>query len=95
MLDHAPCPNCAFMWYFDGPVAPGEIAHCDNCARDFRAGRWHGKHYPSLLGSLLRAPQCPGCGGTNSVRGKQVGYSFPDLFMRQCNDCHSIWVARK
>lgn len=94
MFDHAACPNCAFVNIFDGPLEPGEVVTCDNCACDFRAGRWFGQHYPSLLGSLFRAPQCPGCGGTNSVRGKQVG-RLPDLYLRQCNQCHAVWVARK
>jgi len=93
--DHAICPNCAYIWQFDGLVEAAEIVHCDNCARDFRAGRWCGKHYPSLFGSLFRAPQCPQCSGTNSVRGKQVGFYSVRLYLRQCRDCHAVWIARK
>jgi hypothetical protein len=93
--DHAVCPICAFIWHFDGLVEAGEIVHCDNCARDFRAGRWCGKHYPNALANLFSRPACPQCNSTNSFRGKKVGYGFPDLYMRQCQDCWSVWVARK
>ena len=95
MLDNAPCPFCLYMWYFDGPVDPGEVVHCDNCARDYRAGRWYGKHYPNALVGFFTAPVCPQCGGTNSMQGKTVSYSLPQLRVRQCRDCHAVWVARK
>ncbi len=94
-VDHAACPNCAYIWQFEGPVDTGEIAHCDRCARDFRVGRWYGQFYPNLFGSLFRKPVCPQCGGTNSKRGIQVGFYSLSLYMRQCQDCYGVWVARK
>jgi len=93
--DHAACPHCGWIWQFDGLLEPGEVVHCNHCANDFRAGRWCGKHYPSFFGSLFRSPVCPQCNGTNSVRGKQVGFYSIRLYMRQCRDCHAVWVARK
>ncbi len=94
-VDHCVCPNCSALWDFDEPEDVGVVTHCNLCAKDFRAGRWFGKHYPSLFGSFLRSPQCPQCQGTNSVRGKKVGYGFPDLYLRQCQGCWSVWAARK
>ena len=93
--DHAIYPNCAFIWQFDGLVDAGEIVHCDNCARDFRAGRWCGKHYPNVFASMFSRPACPQCNSTNSTRGKQVGFYSVWLYLRQCRDCHAVWVARK
>lgn len=94
-VDHCACPTCATLWHLDGKEEVGVVMHCDNCARNFKVGRWYGRFYPTLFGSLFRKPACPQCGGTNSVRGRQVGRSFPDLFLRQCNDCCAVWIARK
>lgn len=93
--DHAICPNCAFIWQFDGLVDAGEIVHCDHCANDFRAGRWCGKCYPNYFASLFRSPVCPQCKSTNSTRGVQVGFYRMNLYLRQCKDCSATWVARK
>ena len=94
-VDHAICPNCAWIWQFDGLVEAGEIIHCNHCARDFRAGRWCGKHYPSFLGSIFRSPVCPQCSSTTSTRGAQVAFYSMRLYLRQCRSCHAVWVARK
>ena len=94
-VDHAICLICSFNWQFDGFVEVGEVTECDHCARVMTIGRWYGESYPSLFGSFFRSPQCPQCHGTNSIRGKKVGYGFPDLFLRQCQGCWSVWAARK
>ena len=94
-FDHAVCINCAFLWRFDGLEDAGVVHHCDNCARPFTVGRWCGKHYPNAFVGLFSRPACPQCGGTSSTRGKQVGHGNPDLYMRQCQSCWSVWVARK
>ena len=94
-VDHCVCPNCAALWHFEGSEDVGVTTHCDMCARNFRVGRWYGKFYPNLFGSLFRKPECPQCKSTNSARGRQVRWSFPDLYLRQCKDCCAVWVARK
>lgn len=94
-VDHCVCPNCAFLWQLDGFEDVGVVMHCDHCARNFRVGRWWGKFYPNLFGSLFRKPVCPQCSGSNSTRGTQVGFHDLDLYMRQCADCFAVWIARK
>lgn len=93
-VDHAPCPNCAWMWYFDGPEDVAVVHECGNCGRDFRVGRWYGQHYPNALVGMFSRPACPQCNSTDSTRGKQVKASFPRLYLRQCNECWSVWAAR-
>ncbi len=94
-VDHCICPNCAILWEFDEPEETGVVTHCNHCARNFKVGRWCGKHYPNLFASLFRSPICPQCSGTNSTRGQQVGFYSVNLYLRQCKDCCAVWIARK
>ena len=95
-VDHCICPHCTALWQFEVLVETGDVEHCDCCARNFRVGKWYGKYFPTLFGSLFSKPKCPQCDGTNSTRGKQVAFWPPlDLYVRQCQVCDAVWVARK
>ena len=93
--DKCICIRCGSRYELDDPVEAGYKMQCDNCARVMTVGRFFGKHYAGVLKRSVERPRCPSCGSQNSTCGKKVliGFTSPDLYLRQCNQCHAVWMG--
>lgn len=92
-VGHCLCPNCGTLWEFDEPQNVGLVNDCMVCARSFRVGQWCGQHFANVFASWFTSPACPQCSGKNSVRCRKVACG-PNQYLRQCQDCWAVWIAR-
>ena len=93
--DVGTCIRCGSRYQYDIPREIGSVDHCDECESRFIVGPFVGTFYDNFLVRKVVPPSCPKCKSKNTLCGMKVRKSLaePDLHLRQCNECHTVWMG--
>ena len=91
--DIGSCIFCGCRFQYENPVEIGFVDECPQCESQITIGLFVGTHYDNFLVRKVKPPSCPKCNSTNTLCGMkiEIGFAGPDLYLRQCEECHTVW----